>query len=183
MEEQSPAEDSEVVLKETELKPVSTAIPPSGSEGSITWTASEFISHHKSPLWYFALMLAAVILALIIWLLTKDKITAGVFVVAGLVLSIFASKKPRELEYQVDKDGLRIADKHYPFEKFRSFAVVHQGAFSSLVFLPLRRFSMITTAYYDPQDEAKIMAIVSSYLPLEERRRDLIDDFMWRIRF
>ncbi len=166
-----------------DARQLTTAIPPKSSEGSITWTASEFVAHQKSASWYMILITCSIVLAFIVWLLTKDKITSGVFVVAGIVLAIFAAKKPREEEYRLDKDGLTIGQKLYPYGSFRSFAIVHTGAFSSLVFSPMKRFSLLTTVYYDPQDEQKIVAIASKYIPLEERKKDLLDDLLWRIRF
>ena len=30
------------------INPVSVAVPPSGSDGFLTWTASEFVEHQKS---------------------------------------------------------------------------------------------------------------------------------------
>lgn len=172
-----------VVYSNQDLTPRSTAIPPSGPEGSITWSASEFIAHQKGLFWYVWVILAAVIVAAIIWILTKDKITAGVILVVGVVMVIFGSKQPKEQQYKIDSSGLSIGEKHHPFVNFRSFALVKQGAFSSLVFMPLKRFGFLTTAYYDPQDEQKIISLISAYLPLEERRKDILDDLMWKIRF
>ena len=166
-----------------EINPVSTAIPPAGSDGSITWTASEFVQHQKGPLWYVTLLIISAISAFIIWLVTKDVTTAGSILVAMLMFAIWAAKKPRELEYRVDNQGVHIGGKTLPFELFRSFAIDKKGAFSSLVFFPLKRFSLLTVVYYDPADEAKIVAILSSYLPMQEKGRDLIDDLMWKIRF
>ncbi len=168
---------------ETSLSPVSTAIPPQGPDGSITWTASEFIQHQKGPIWYVVLFVVTFIIAFLFWLLTKDLMTAAVIVLAMVILAIWAAKKPREIEYRIDKDGLHIADKTYPFVEFKSFAIDRHGAFSSLVFLPLKRFSLLTTVYYDPADESKITDIVSQYLPIQEKSRDIIDELMWKIRF
>ncbi|MCL4358011.1 hypothetical protein M1512_03930, partial [Patescibacteria group bacterium] len=54
--------------KRTGVHPQSTAIPPTGSEGSITWTASEFIAHNKGPLWYITLTAVSVVVAFLVWL-------------------------------------------------------------------------------------------------------------------
>jgi hypothetical protein len=37
--------------------------------------------------------------------------------------------------------------------------------------------------YYDPQDEAKISQVLSDYLPFVEGHKDVVDQFMRRIRF
>ena len=180
--------DSNIVVQQpiaapNTVNPASTAIPPQGPEGSITWTASEFVAHKKGPLWYLVVILAAVLLSGLIFLLTKDKVSSSAIIVVAVVLIFFGAKRPRELDYRIDKDGLHIGGRDYVYDQFRSFSIVQKGAFSSLIFYPLKRFSLLTTAYYNPLDEKKILAIVSSYLPLEEKSRDLIDDLMWKIRF
>ncbi len=162
---------------------VSTAVPPTGSEGSITWTASEFVAHQKSPSWYLLLVAGSIVLAAIFWLLTKDILTSSTVLVAAIMLIVVGSKKPRELTYHIDNKGLSIGDKSFPFDQFRSFSVYRQGAFCSLVFKPLKRFAFLTTVNYDPADETKIMDILTSYLPVEEQKRDFIDDLMWKVRF
>ncbi len=165
------------------VKPASTAIPPEGPEGSISWTASEFVSHKKGALWYFIVLLAFVFLGGLIYLLTKDKVSSSSIIIIGIIFAIFGGKRPRELEYRVDRYGLHIGKRTHSFNNFRSFAVDQKGAFSSIVLFPMKRFSFLTTAYYDPRDEQKIVAIISSYLPMEDKKRDFIDDLMWKIRF
>lgn len=165
------------------IAPISTAVPPAGPEGSITWTASEFIAHEKNARWYLLLGLATIVLAALVWFLTKDMISTITVIAAATILALAASKKPRIIEYRIGQDGLHIAQRDYPFELFRSFAIVHEGAFSSLVFIPLKRFAMLTTAYYDPLDESKIIDLLASRIPLEEKKRDLVETIMWKIRY
>jgi hypothetical protein len=100
-----------------------------------------------------------------------------------LAFGLYGRRRPRLLEYKLDTRGLFIAGKFYPYATFRSFAVVDEGHFSSIAFLPLKRFGLLTTVYYDPADEASIIDIISQHLPLEPRSADAIDRFMKRIRF
>src|ERR1700728_3216444 len=64
----------------------------------VSWTASEFIHHQKTAGWYFMLGLAGVILAAIVFLLTKDKISTGVIIFATLIFGYYANRKPRTLD-------------------------------------------------------------------------------------
>lgn len=153
------------------------------SVGEITWTASEYVAHEKSAGWYGMLVLAAIALAAIIFLLTKDKISTGVVLVAALALGFYAARKPRELQYTLNAQGLTISDKYFPFDAFRSFAVMDEGHFSSIVFVPLKRFGQLTTIYFDPADEERIVNLLSARLPIEARQHDVVDKFMKRIRF
>ncbi len=52
--------------------------------GTKTWTASEFVAHQKTPGWYGLLALAALVLSGLIYLLTRDIISASVVIVAAL---------------------------------------------------------------------------------------------------
>lgn len=152
--------------------------------GSMSWTASEFIAHQKSARWYGALLGGAASVALIVWLLTKDLFSAIVVLVAVGILAGYASRQPRELQYAIDDTGVTVGPKQYPFRNFRSFSVVHDGGpFSSIEFMPLKRFALPLTIYYDPEDEAKIAEAISTRVPYEQRQRDAIDALMHRIRF
>lgn len=168
-------------MSATDQSIATTTLP--AADDFVSWTASEFVAHQKEPKWYLILGFATLVSAIIVWVLTKDKITTATVLVGAAVLAILATKKPRELNYLIDQHGLHIAQKDFPYHMFRSFSVVHQGAFSSLVFMPLKRFALLTTAYYDPADEEKIIGILSLYLPLEEKKRDIIDELLWKIRY
>lgn len=173
----APAPEPEIIT------PHSIAAPPTGPDGSITWTASEYIAHHKSPGWYGALGGIAVVVAAVIWFFTKDIISAAVVIVAAIAFGGYGARQPRQLRYSLDNHGLTIGERRFVYQQFRSFSMVPEGAFASIVFVPLKRFSPLTTIYYDPADEAKIVALLSDRLPHEERQQAMIDRLMWRIRF
>ncbi len=153
------------------------------NNADVSWTASEFIAHEKSAGWYAMLGLAAVIIAAIVFLLTKDKISTTVVIFGALTLGVYGSRQPRQLDYTVDSSGIKIGQKFHAYDEFRSFAILPEGAFSSIVFMPLKRFAPLTTIYYAPADEDKIVALLAERLPLEERQLDAVDQFMRRIRF
>ena len=149
----------------------------------IEWTASEFIAHHKSPGWYLGLILATAAIAGLVYFITADFISVAVVIVGAVLLGVYGARQPRQLRYRLDRRGVTIGDKTYTYHDFRSFAVMPEGAFSSIVFMPLKRFSPSITIYYAPADEEKIMAILGEELPFEPQRRDAIDNLMKRIRF
>lgn len=160
-----------------------TSASASTNTQTITWTASEFIAHSKSFSWYAGLAAASLVFAALIYLVTRDFVSVSVVIVAAVLLGIFARHQPKQLEYRVGAQGIDIGQKHFTYEHFRSFSVLPEGAFSSIVFMPLRRFAIPTTIYYAPEDEEKIVSLLSDYLPFEERDHDAIDRLMHRIRF
>jgi hypothetical protein len=149
----------------------------------VEWTASEFISHDKAAGWYMLLAVGAILLAAILYVLTRDWVTAGVILVAAIFFGIYGSHKPRQLPYKLDKHGLSIGAKHFYYNEFRSFSIVPEPGFSSIVLMPLKRFGVPTTIYYSLEDEERIINLLASYLPLEERKPDAIDSLMRRVRF
>jgi hypothetical protein len=160
------------------------AVAPDGSsEEVISWTASEFLAHEKSASWYLVLALAAVAAAGIIYLLTRDTVSSVVVLVGAVIFGIVAARKPRQLTYQIDADGIQVGPKHYPLADFRSFSVVDEGSFSGINLMPLKRFAPMLTVYYDPKDEERIIGVLSRSLPMEEHRHDPVDNLMRRIRF
>lgn len=152
-------------------------------EDHVTWTASEFIAHDKSAGWYFGLAGAAIVIAGLVYLVTRDTISALVVLVAAFALGILGARKPRQLQYQLSFEGVQVGSKYYDFNAFRSFSVVPEGAFSSVVFMPLKRFAPLLTIYYAPEDEEKIINLLSNRLPFEERKADAVDSLMRHIRF
>jgi hypothetical protein len=153
------------------------------SGDQITWTASEYVAHHKTTMWYVVLVVVAVVAAGVAYLATKDLITAISIILIAFVFGLSAGRKPRVLEYSLDNRGLMVAQKTYAYGMFRSFAVIDEGAFASIVFIPLKRFMPTLAIYYAPEDEAQIVQILADHLPMEQRKRDAIDTLLHKIRF
>jgi hypothetical protein len=180
--QQAPEQSAEVLADATE--PIYQPYPATSDEpDSISWTASEFVAHDKSSEWYMLLGLGTVAAAGIMYVLTKDFVSVGVIILAAIIFAVYAAHKPRQLQYRVDLRGITIGGKTYGYDQFRSFSVVPEGAFSSIVFMPLKRFAVPVSIYYAPQDEEKIVELLSEQLPYEQRRRDAVDSLMRKVRF
>lgn len=149
----------------------------------VKWTASEFVAHDKSSEWYTLLVMGTVAAAGLMYAINRDFITVVVVLVAGLLFGVYGAHKPKQLEYRVDMRGVGMGGKFYGYDEFQSFSIIPEGAFSGLVLMPLKRFAVPINIYYAPEDEDKIMEIVSSQLPYEQRRRDAVDSLMRKVRF
>lgn len=167
-----------MLMDEAEFIPMTDA-----ASNPISWTASEFIAHDKTAGWYGTLAGVAVLLAAIIFLLTRDPISASVVIVGAVLFGVYAGRQPRQLPYTLSDHGLHVGSRFYPLQQFRSFSVVPEGAFSSIVFMPLKRFAPLTTIYYPPESEEQIVDILSTELPFVEHRHDAIERLMRHIRF
>lgn len=157
--------------------------PAAGPTEQISWTASEYIAHQKTSSWFIALAVVTVLVSGAVYWLMRDVISVVVIIVAALLFGTYGSRQPRQQQYVLDSRGLVIGDRQYAYSEFRSFGVIPENEFSSIVLMPLKRFAVPTTIYYDLADEQKILSMLSNYLPYQDRGHDPIDSLMRRLRF
>lgn len=153
------------------------------STAEVNWTASEYVAHDKGTGWFMGLAAATGLATVVVYLLTGDIVTVVVVLVVAIVFGAFALRKPRVLSYKIDNSGITIADKHYPYASFRSFAVQEEGAIDSILLIPLKRFMPGLSIYFPPEQEDQIVGTLGAYLPHEERPPDAIDRLMRKVRF
>jgi hypothetical protein len=153
------------------------------TEEGISWTAPEFVEKQKNASWHFILLGVAVILGVVLYLLTKDAITTGMVVFAILILSIYGMRRPKNIEYSLGRDGMNIGIKRFNYEAFRSFTVIPEGSYTSVNFVPLKRFAPPIGLCILKEDEADILNFLSARLPNQIYKPDIIERLMQRINF
>lgn len=150
----------------------------------ITWSASEYVAHHKNTAWFVAASLVAIAIACVVFLATNQSwFSAALVLIASATFIFFAAQPPRTLEYSLDGHALTIAGKAYDYHRFKSFSVIQEGAVNSISLEPLERFMPVISIYYEPKDEEKITSLLGKYLPYEERELAQVDKLMRKIRF
>ena len=148
----------------------------------LSWTASEFIEHKKTAIWY--LLLAVISLALIggAYLL-EGVFTAVIVLISALLFGYVAAKKPRELPYVINSDGVRVDNKLYRYSNFKSFSIIQEEGIQSIWFMPMQRFAPGLSIYFSPEEGQKIVDLLGTFIPYEERELALIDQLMHKLRF
>lgn len=154
-----------------------------GGPEVISWTASEYIEHHRGKSWYMLLTLGTIALAAAIYLLTKDLFAAIITFILGIIVASVAHRKPNSINYELSSDGLKAGDKFHSFSEYRSFAIVHEGQLGSLMLIPLKKFTALISMYIESDDEETIVALLGEHLPMEERAPDKVDTLTRRLRF
>lgn len=151
-------------------------------DNSVIWTASEYIHHAKSPTWY---VVFGIVMLIIIGI--AIKVGAWTFVLLAVVMTIalaaVATRKPKEMHYELSDVGLRINQNFYPISDFRAFGVANDGALYYITLIPTKRFMPAVTIYFEEKDGEQIVDILGAFLPMQQIEPDLIDTFMRRIRF
>src|SRR5690348_11851788 len=89
---------------------------PSGRPGSsatakktaeeVSWTASEYIDHSRGAGWYLALVAGTVVLAGLVYLVTKDYFALGVVAFLGIIVAVFSTHRPKQVQYALTAAGL-----------------------------------------------------------------------------
>ncbi|MDQ5972002.1 MAG: hypothetical protein QG553_161 [Patescibacteria group bacterium] len=163
--------------------PAAEPVADKTKELSVSWTASEFVLHQKNSGWYIAWALCSVVGVALVYFITREIFSSVLVAIILLAFGIYSGRKPRTLQYQADGEGVHIGSKTYPYNDFKSFALIDEGVFNSISLVPMKRFMPAISMYYDPRDEEHVLTVLSAYLPFEEGKKDAIDRLMHRIRF
>lgn len=172
---ESPEQSQPLFMKEAQ--------PSQVPEGSYAWTAAEFVAHHKTPQWFLAFAAVCFTVIAAVFFITKDITAVLVLIVGAVAVGIFAGRIPRDQQFQIDNEGFSIGQRRFSFAQFKSFSVIHEGALTSVQFLPLKRFAPYTTIYFGPNDEDQVLDRVEEVLPYVEHSGDAIDQLLRRVRF
>lgn len=150
---------------------------------TVSWEASEYIEHRHGAAWYLLLGLATAGLTVVVYFMSsRDTFAAGVIIALGIIVGVFAGHKPGVARYEVTATGLKVNDRLFRYQDYKSFAVIKEGAMASLNLLPLRRLKPPVTAFFDPADEKKIMDAIGDHLPYEPKKLDAIERMARRLR-
>lgn len=163
--------------------PVNASQPAHSHAQTVSWSASEYVAHHKDPTWFMGLGFVIALLAIAIFLISHELFSPIMVAVLGVAFGVFAARQPQVLQYTINHDGLTIGQKFYSFDYFKSFSVLEEGALHSILLNPLRRFMPPISLYYEPAEEDKIIDVLADYLPFIEAKRDAVDSLMRRVRF
>jgi hypothetical protein len=152
------------------------------SKQEISWTASEFIEHKKNAGWYFMLAIIGLALATGAFFL-EGIFTSSIVVISAILFGVVAARKPRELPYVINSDGVRVDKKLYKYANFKSFSIIQEEGIQSIWFMPMQRFAPGLSIYFSPEEGQKIVNLLGTFIPYEERKLAFIDQLMHKLRF
>lgn len=177
--------DGKNVSKQQEMLSSTSAKthPKQSTPAPISWTASEYIEHTRGPIWYLSLGVITLVFAAAVYIYNKDRFATAIVAVVGIIVAVYSLKKPQQLTYQLSDDGLMIGEKSYSYRLFKSFAIIHEGALSSITLLPIKKFMPPLSIFFEATDEEHIVKILGNHLPYEERGLDKIDSLTRKLRF
>lgn len=149
----------------------------------IAWTGSEFIAQHKNTGWYMGLFGCIALVCIVIFFISKDILSVIFIAIMGILFAIIASRKPRQLQFLIDNQGIHVGQRHYLFNEFKSFSLQKDGAIGYINLLPLRRLHPELSIYFAPEDAGRIFDALALHIPHEDHVEALVDKFIKKIRF
>jgi hypothetical protein len=92
------------------------------SNTKLSWSALEYDEKERTDDWFWALGII-VVTSSIASIIFGNYFFAVLLILAGVLLGFFAIKKPEMVTYELNKDGLVIRNRLYPYENIKSFWV------------------------------------------------------------
>lgn len=115
-----------------------------GNINTIEWKAPEYKHKERSMDFFWTIGIVAIVSAIIaIWF--GNYVFAIFIIVAGGCLIMFTFKKPENIEFAIDNDGLHIGKDMYPWKNIKSFDVKEGMPFGKLMVETSRKFLPIFT--------------------------------------
>lgn len=105
----------------------------------IEWSALEYEEKERSTDWFWALGII-VVAGSITSLIYGNYFFAMLLILSGILLGFFAIKKPDMVSYELNKKGLKIKTRLFPYDTIKSFFV--QTAPKSMLFVKSSRMFM-----------------------------------------
>jgi hypothetical protein len=162
-------------------------LPPTqesiSDEQPMEWTSADAPTHPKPSGWLAMLTGGAVLLAIVVYFLTRDMVSTASSAIAAVLLIMFNARRAHAVRYRLDRGGIVIGQKYYPYSQFRSFMVDVEGPASSIVLTPLQRFMPPLTVVCDHSIEGEVIGHVSDHLPMEQYKRDVVDTMLHKLHF
>jgi len=150
---------------------------------NFSWEASEFIEHPHGTGWYMMLVISTLLLSAIVYFVSSRDIAAAIIIVfLGIAVGLFAKRKPAVAKYEITSSGLKVNEKLYRYGDYKSFAMIDEGALSSVNLIPLKRFLPPVSAYFEDKDEKEITDALGDHLPYEPRKLDMVERLSRRLR-
>ena len=158
-----------------------------GGKGEITWTASESVEYQRKGGWYAVLISVVTVIiggAIVLQIIFDIQLwsTAMLALVVFIAIMIVSRKKPRNLTYRLNTEGIYIEKKLYPWSSFRAFGITNEGALWTISLIPTKRFAMDVSMFIPADKGEKIVDVLGRILPMEKIRNNVVDNIARRLK-
>jgi hypothetical protein len=95
-------------------------------QDKLQWASEEYEERERTTDWFWALGIIITTSAAASTIF-DNYFFAGLIILSGILLYIFAKKKPEIISYELNPRGLKIHTRLYPYEAIQSFFVQRSG--------------------------------------------------------
>ncbi len=149
----------------------------------LEWTALEYEEKERGNDWFWAL--GVIIVASSVASFIYGNFFFGLFlIVGGILLTIFAIKKPDLVFYELNERGLKIRNRLFPYGNIKSFWVKKEGEKPTLFIKSERLFMPIISMPINQNQTEEIKTIMlSNNVPEEEMKEHVSEKIMESLGF
>ncbi|MDK2899238.1 MAG: hypothetical protein PWQ10_425 [Patescibacteria group bacterium] len=149
----------------------------------IHWSAKEYIYVEKNGLWFFVFVAVSLAFIAVDVFFIKSYTFSVLVIVMALSVIVYSRRPPRVIDYTLSgSQGLYIGEKLYHFNEFKSFGLIRDGEYNSIIMIPTKRFALGVSVYFPQEAGEKIIDILGARLPMETRSLDFIDKIVRKLR-
>jgi len=151
---------------------------------TLQWNSLEYTHREKSIDWFWAVGIIA--LAVAVTAVIYHNILFAVFIIIGtFTLLMFAARKPRSVEFEINKRGLRIDRVLYPYSTLHSFWIHDHEEKQKKLIIQSEKVLMPYVSIPIPDDVNVdvLRDFLDDYLPEEEHPESLSEALMEYLGF
>lgn len=152
-------------------------------DNPVYWDAKEYIYRDKNMIWFLAFAIVMFGFVMLDVFLIKSYTFSFLVVVMAISIIVFSQRPPREINYILSgRQGLYVGEKLYSFDEFRSFGLLDEDGYNSIVLIPVKRFAPSVSVYFPQEVGEEIVDILGTRLPMEKIKFDMVDIIVRKLR-
>jgi hypothetical protein len=145
------------------------------SNKKLEWTALEYEEKERGNDWFWALGVI-VVASSVTSFIYSNYFFGLLLIIAGILLVIFAVKKPDLVFYELNEKGLKIRNRLFPYENIKSFWIKREGEKPMLFIKSERLFMPIISMPINPNHIEEIKNAMLSKNVLEEEIKEHVSE-------
>ena len=151
--------------------------------GEISWRAPEYAYYQKSPDWFWAVGIIAVVLVAVAYF-TSNLLFGFLIVVGGAAFALFGARKPNIIRASISNEGLHIGNRLFPYETLQSFWIFYRpGGAKELSIESQKLFMTHIKVPLGEQDPNLVREFLLQFLVEKPQKESLVDTVARLIRY
>ncbi len=128
------------------------------------WNIPEFDKPKRGIAWYIITFL--IVSGLIIWsILTSNFLFTLLVILFFFIIVSYGRKEPKQLPFQINEDGIKLAEKFYPWKSLNEFWLIYEPPTVKRIYITAKnKLTPLLSIPLQTEDPIKIRQILLNYL-------------------